>query len=401
MPNANPNTPLAINPPAHFADRLLAWFDTHGRHHLPWQFHQYDRANIYAVWLSEIMLQQTQVATVLNYFEPFLAKFPTVQDLACADWDEVAKSWAGLGYYARARNLHAGAKQLDDFIKTHSDFPQTLADWQAIKGVGASTAGAIMAMGVRDFGVICDGNVKRVLTRHQAIDADITKKDTDQAIWRLAHELTPTKNSGRYAQAMMDLGATICTRTKPKCDLCPVSQDCQARQQGKQTAYPVKSKATPKPHRHSLVVILRHQNQTLWLKRHSTDKANGIWEGLWCLPLATSSIDQSSAIATPAMLIPSLVAPQHAQIGELQVLTLVADYLNTTDKTKLAFLTPVKHTLTHLHWHLYPVIITIDEQTFTQINHALAQVQTPFKWCEQTAHLAIPTAMQKVLNTLK
>ena len=155
--------------------RLLDWFAINGRHDLPWQQHQTDTPNPYIVWLSEVMLQQTQVTTVLPYFARFMESFPTVQDLAAAEWDMVAEHWAGLGYYARARNLHKGAKQLVEVINETGDFPQTLAGWEAISGVGPSTAGAIMAMGLHRYGVICDGNVKRVLTRWAAIDGDITK----------------------------------------------------------------------------------------------------------------------------------------------------------------------------------------------------------------------------------
>ena len=156
-----------------FAPRLLDWFSDNGRHDLPWQQHQTDTPNPYVVWLSEVMLQQTQVTTVLPYFARFMETFPAVQELAAADWDLVAEHWAGLGYYARARNLHKGAKQLVEVIEETGDFPQTLAGWEAISGVGPSTAGAIMAMGLHRYGVICDGNVKRVLTRWAAIDGDM------------------------------------------------------------------------------------------------------------------------------------------------------------------------------------------------------------------------------------
>ncbi|BBI69554.1 hypothetical protein PKHYL_37450 [Psychrobacter sp. KH172YL61] len=228
-----------------FAPRLLDWFAENGRHDLPWQQHQTDTPNPYVVWLSEVMLQQTQVTTVLPYFARFMDTFPTVQDLAAADWDVVAEHWAGLGYYARARNLHKGAKQLAEIIDETGDFPQTLADWEAISGVGPSTAGAIMAMGLHHYGVICDGNVKRVLTRWAAIDGDITKSATTKELWALAERLTPTENSGLFAQAMMDMGATLCMRSKPACRLCPLQEDCLAHAEGRETDYPVKAKNSP------------------------------------------------------------------------------------------------------------------------------------------------------------
>lgn len=200
-----------------FAPKLIDWANAHGRHDLPWQQHRTDTPDIYAIWLSEIMLQQTQVATVKGYFSRFVQQFADVHSLANADWDEVANLWAGLGYYARARNLHAGARQLSDFVQTHGHFPNTLEQWCAIKGVGRSTAGAVLSMGVGVFGVICDANVKRVLARIFAVNAPIDKHE--KQFWHLATALTPVgKNidtayhSGRYAQAIMDLGALICQK---------------------------------------------------------------------------------------------------------------------------------------------------------------------------------------------
>ena len=265
-----------------FAPRLLDWFAKNGRHDLPWQQHQTDTPNPYIVWLSEVMLQQTQVTTVLPYFARFMESFPTVQDLAAAEWDMVAEHWAGLGYYARARNLHKGAKQLVAVIDETGDFPQTLAGWEAIFGVGPSTAGAIMAMGLHRYGVICDGNVKRVLTRWAAIDGDITKSATTKELWALAERLTPRENSGLFAQAMMDMGATLCTRSKPACLLCPLQEDCIAHAQGRETDYPVKAKKQPKPSKFSNALLIKDMDgKILWLQRPD----NGIWSGLWSLPL--------------------------------------------------------------------------------------------------------------------
>ncbi len=265
-----------------FAPRLLDWFEINGRHDLPWQQHQTDTPNAYIVWLSEVMLQQTQVTTVLPYFARFMASFPTVQDLATAEWDMVAEHWAGLGYYARARNLHKGAKQLVEVIDESADFPQTLAGWEAIAGVGPSTAGAIMSMGLHRYGVICDGNVKRVLTRWAAIDGDITKSATTKELWALAERLTPREQSGLFAQAMMDMGATLCSRSKPACLLCPLQDDCLAHAQGRETNYPVKAKKQPKPSKFSNALLMEDTDgKILWLQRPD----NGIWGGLWSLPL--------------------------------------------------------------------------------------------------------------------
>ena len=248
-----------------FAPRLLDWFAENGRHDLPWQQHQTDTPNPYIVWLSEVMLQQTQVTTVLPYFARFMESFPTVQDLAAADWDVVAEHWAGLGYYARARNLHKGARQLVEVIEETGDFPQTLVGWEAISGVGPSTAGAIMAMGLHRYGVICDGNVKRVLTRWAAINGDITKSATTKELWALAERLTPNENSGLFAQAMMDMGATLCVRRKPACLLCPLQEDCLAHAEGRETDYPVKAKKQPKPSKFSDALLIENvDGEILW-----------------------------------------------------------------------------------------------------------------------------------------
>lgn len=373
-----------------FASRLLAWFDTDGRHDLPWQYHHQSHANIYAVWLSEVMLQQTQVATVLNYFDKFMSRFPTVQDLANANFDEVAYLWAGLGYYARAKNLHQGAKQVSDFIERTGNFPQTLDEWQAIRGVGRSTAGAIMAMGVRRRGVICDGNVKRVLTRWAGIDGDITKQATDKALWILADALTPNQDSGKYAQAMMDLGATICTRTKPKCEYCPIQSDCTAHHQGNPTAYPVKAKKADKPHRHSLVFALTFGDERLWIKRTND---GGIWDGLYSLPMLMIGDDVNIPNDT------SSAKKQHKMMANAQPLSLAErQIIDVLPVIAIQAHKTIKHTLTHFHWHLSLINIELDETQYKNINHALTAVNATFVWQQDLTGLAAPKAMHKLMT---
>lgn len=379
---------------SNFAPRLLTWFATHGRHDLPWQYHHQDHADIYAVWLSEIMLQQTQVATVLGYFPRFIQAFPTVQELAKADWDSVAQLWAGLGYYARAKNLHQGAKQVADFIEKHGHFPQTLDDWQAIKGVGRSTAGAIVAMGVRGRGVICDGNVKRVLTRWAGIDGDITKSATDKQLWQLADTLTPIDDSGKFAQAMMDLGATVCTRTRPDCAVCPLSDDCTAHQNGDPTVYPVKTKKHPKPHRHSLTFMLNHHGKTLWIKRTSMG-GTGIWEGLYALPMLMvgddDKVDKFDDLACAKHLHDTYPNAQPLSLAEQQI-------FESLPNQPLSVSLCIKHTLTHFHWHLSLVTITIDDSLYDRLNHVLRAVCADFVWQDGHQGLGIPKAMQKLLT---
>lgn len=382
---------------ATFAPRLLTWFATNGRHDLAWQYHNADKSDIYAVWLSEIMLQQTQVATVSNYFPRFMAKFPTVQDLAQADWDEVASLWAGLGYYARARNLHAGAKQVAEYIATTGDFPQTVDEWQAVKGVGRSTAGAIVAMGVRGRGVICDGNVKRVLTRWAGIDGDITKTATDKVLWELADTLTPKKDSGKFAQAMMDLGATLCTRTRPNCQTCPLNADCTAHLNGNPTAYPIKAKKSAKPERLSLVFAIRFGGQLLWLKRQSP-KTTAIWEGLFALPMMMigEKLDKLpnetiSDLASAKLLHEHMPHAQSLSLAECQVF----DFL---PNSKLSIQKTIKHTLTHFHWHLSLIELNINDKLYHQLNDALTAINADFVWQANAKGLGIPKAMEKILK---
>ena len=392
-----------------FAPRLLDWFAENGRHDLPWQQHQTDTPNPYIVWLSEVMLQQTQVMTVLPYFARFMASFPTVQDLAAAEWDMVAEHWAGLGYYARARNLHKGAKQLVEVINETDDFPQTLAGWEAISGVGPSTAGAIMAMGLHRYGVICDGNVKRVLTRWAAIDGDITKSATTKALWALAERLTPRENSGLFAQAMMDMGATLCTRSKPACLLCPLQDDCLAHAQGRETDYPVKAKKQPKPSKVSNALLIKDTDgKILWLQRPD----NGIWGGLWSLPLQfVEKIDgKATAKNSEASDDKSLKVASNEKFYETEFTTAEQIINEWLDKRNLAAApinkaliddAPIKHSLTHFHWYLTPQSLTLANEQVTDLTKALQAAEININWLNASdaqATLGLPRAMVKILE---
>ena len=396
-----------------FAPRLLDWFARNGRHDLPWQQHQTDTPNPYTVWLSGVMLQQTQVMTVLPYFARFMASFPTVQDLAAAEWDMVAEHWAGLGYYARARNLHKGAKQLVEVINETDDFPQTLAGWEAISGVGPSTAGAIMAMGLHRYGVICDGNVKRVLTRWAAIDGDITKSATTKALWALAERLTPRENSGLFAQAMMDMGATLCTRSKPACLLCPLQDDCLAHAQGRETDYPVKAKKQPKPSKVSNALLIKDTDgKILWLQRPD----NGIWGGLWSLPLQfVEKIDgkvsgKTTAKNSEASDDKSLKVASNEKFYETEFTTAEQIINEWLDKHSLAAApinkaliddAPIKHSLTHFHWYLTPQSLTLANEQVTDLTKALQAAEININWLNASdaqATLGLPRAMVKILE---
>ena len=392
-----------------FAPRLLAWFNENGRHNLPWQQHQTDTPNPYIVWLSEVMLQQTQVTTVLPYFARFMASFPTVQDLAVAEWDTVAEHWAGLGYYARARNLYKGAKQLVEVIDESGDFPQTLAGWEAIAGVGPSTAGAIMSMGLHRYGVICDGNVKRVLTRWAAIDGDITKSATTKELWALAERLTPREQSGLFAQAMMDMGATLCSRSKPACLLCPLQDDCLAHAQGRETDYPVKAKKQPKPSKFSDALLIKNiEGEMLWLQRPN----NGIWGGLWSLPLQFIKKIDDKATAKPTHTITEklLEVASNEKVYETEFTTaeqIINEWLDKNQLVKKSISNtllddaPIKHSLTHFHWYLTPQSLTLNDKQATEITQVLQAAEININWLnadDAQATLGLPRAMVKILE---
>jgi len=260
---------------ADFATRLLEWFDTHGRHDLPWQQHK----DAYAVWISEIMLQQTQVATVIPYFERFMASFPDVAALADASLDDVFAHWSGLGYYARARNLHKAAGIIN--TEHGGDFPRTLEALTALPGIGRSTAGAILSIAHAVRAPILDGNVKRVLARRAAIEEWPGRPAVIRQLWELAESLTPQERVADYTQAVMDLGATLCTRSRPLCMHCPVSEDCNARIDGAQDRIPAPKPKTDRPRRSVCMLVVQNASGAILLERRPSA---GVWAGLFSLP---------------------------------------------------------------------------------------------------------------------
>ncbi len=268
MPKTKPQT--STNTP--FAKRLLKWFDQYGRKNLPWQ----KNITPYRVWLSEIMLQQTQVETVIPYFQRFIKAYPNVETLAAAKQDDVLHLWTGLGYYARARNLHKCAQTI---VKEYDGtMPASVAELTSLPGIGRSTAGAISSIAFQQTAPILDGNVKRVLARFYAITGWPGNKKVEQALWEKAELNTPSKRTHHYTQAIMDLGATLCTRTKPNCTHCPMEIDCLALKQGKQTDYPGKKPKKEKPTKHTQMLIIRSPSGELLLKQRPQ---KGIWGGLW------------------------------------------------------------------------------------------------------------------------
>lgn len=266
-----------------FAAAVIAWQSRHGRHDLPWQRSR----DPYAIWVSEIMLQQTQVATVLAYYGRFMARFPDLAALARADLDQVMALWSGLGYYSRARHLHRAAQVIHE--RHGGLFPTRFEDVLALPGIGRSTAGAIMAFAYGARYPILDGNVKRVLARIEGIEGYPGEKDVADALWRAAERLLPKRSIEAYTQGLMDLGAMVCLR-RPNCGVCPVRQSCTAHRTGRIAAIPSPRPRKTVPHRRTTMLVLEHRGAVLLEKRAPT----GVWGGLWCLPEIDSDADAAS-----------------------------------------------------------------------------------------------------------
>ena len=276
----------ATAPPRPFAARIGAWQRRHGRHDLPWQ----QSRDPYRIWLSEIMLQQTQVATVLPYYERFLAAFPDVRSLAAAPIGRVLELWAGLGYYRRAHHLHAAARAVVD--RHGGSFPRTPDELAALPGVGRSTAAAIAAFAFGVRGAILDGNVKRVLARHRGIEGFPGEAAVEKQLWVVAEALLPVRGIESYTQGLMDLGATVCTRSGPRCDACPVAGDCVARAQGHVDRLPSPRPRKSVPKRELKVLLIERAGELMVERRPAT----GIWSGLWSLPELPADADVADAL---------------------------------------------------------------------------------------------------------
>jgi A/G-specific adenine glycosylase len=271
--------------PTEFSRRLLAWYSQHGRHHLPWQ----RDAIPYRVWVSEVMLQQTQVVTVIPYYERFMARFPTIESLASAPLDEVLHLWTGLGYYARARNLQACAHVL---VAQHGGiFPLKIDDLIALPGIGRSTAGAILALAAGQRHPILDGNAKRVLARVYGIAGDPGSAAVIAALWAQAEVCTPNDRISEYTQAIMDLGATLCTRQRPACTVCPMNADCVASRQCRQSELPGKKPKRLRPSREATLLIAEMINRGSCAVFVQQRPRSGLWGGLWSPPQFESEQD--------------------------------------------------------------------------------------------------------------
>ena len=314
--------PIESLSPKRFSQALLAWYDQHGRQDLPWQHPR----TPYQVWISEIMLQQTQVATVIPYFERFMERFPDVQTLALAEQDEVLHLWTGLGYYARARNLHKCARQLLENYQ--GEFPNTVDEVATLPGIGRSTAGAILAQSRGVRAAILDGNVKRVLARYHAVPGWPGKKPVETRLWELSEHYTPDTRLADYTQAIMDLGATLCRRGTPDCGACPLNRGCQAHANDNPQDYPGKKPKKALPVRATTMLILRDPTGRVWLEQRPQQ---GIWGGLWCFPQTETEHPLAEALSARAF--SAVDAPQP--------------------------LASFRHTFSHYHLDISPLEVTV------------------------------------------
>ncbi len=310
-----------------FSTKLLDWFDREGRHDLPWQ----RQVSPYRVWISEIMLQQTQVGTVIPYYNRFMSAFPTIRDLAKAEMDAVLHHWTGLGYYARARNLHKTAVTL---VAEHDgEFPQTLEQLTALPGIGRSTAGAILAIAMNKRAAILDGNVKRVLARFHEIEGWVGSAAVLRAFWEKAEEHTPDSRVADYTQAIMDLGATVCTRGKPECHRCPLQADCRALANHTTSQYPASKPRKKLPVKTTVMVLVELPSGEIYLEKRP---ATGLWGGLYSLPQLDST-DQLTAFLD--------------QFGQ------------RASQDTGTVMNPFRHTFSHFHLDIQPIRVKLVAST--------------------------------------
>jgi A/G-specific adenine glycosylase len=314
---------------AGFSEALLQWHGQFGRHDLPWQHPR----SPYRVWVSEIMLQQTQVQTVIPYFTAFMARFPTLPDLAKASESAVMNAWAGLGYYSRARNLHQAAKIC---MAGHGgELPRDFDGLLALPGIGRTTAGAILSQAHGQRFAIVDGNVKRVLTRFFAIGGDAASALVSKQLWLVAESLLPETRMADYSQAIMDLGATLCTRSKPACAQCPLSLQCQARQSGTVLLFPGRKAIKKIPQREKYFLIMISAADEILLERRP---ANGIWGGLHSLP-ETDDSDSATRLArqyAAKFKAPDALAPMEHVFSHFRLTLRPLLYADCTQKTQIA-----------------------------------------------------------------
>jgi len=348
--------------PSSFQKLILNWFDKHGRKHFPWQHNK----TPYRVWISEIMLQQTQVNTVIPYYQTFMQHFPDLKSLANAPLDQVLHLWAGLGYYTRARNLHRAAKMVME--QFNGQFPDNLAAIQTLPGIGPSTAGAIFSIALNQPAAILDGNVKRVLARFQGIAQSIKDKNTVDELWKWAKHYIPSKRCADYTQAMMDIGATVCTRSNPQCNLCPLNKHCIAYHQNMTHLIPVKQATKTLPVRTATFLILQHKGQVLLHKRPPM----GIWGGLWSFPeIAGEPVNEN-------------------------IRTYCKQQLKL-DVHPFNLLPSFRHTFSHYHLDIHPAIIPVKRLPIRIMEDELQIWYNP----DEPKSLGLPKPIQVIMRELK
>jgi A/G-specific adenine glycosylase len=343
---------------ATFSQRVIAWQRREGRNDLPWQL---DR-NPYRVWLSEVMLQQTQVATVLAYFDRFVSRFPDLASLAAAHVDDVFAVWSGLGYYSRARNLHRCAQQV---VSQHGgEFPRSAAQLETLPGIGRSTAAAIAVFCFGERVAILDGNVKRVLSRVEGFDGDLSQAAALRELWRLAEGRLPERDVDGYTQGLMDLGATVCSQRAPRCVVCPVATVCIAKAQGDVQRYPVRGRRIQRSQRANTLLWLQRGESSWLVQRPDT----GVWSGLWSLPeFSNPAQAQETADSWPAT---------------------------------LEWLPTIRHTLTHFDWELTPLRCVLSADLGAAPLQAIEAALPAGRWWprEQALALGLPTPIRRLLD---
>lgn len=338
-----------------FQQKILSWFDLNGRKNLPWQL----EATPYKTWLSEVMLQQTQVSTVIPYFNRFIQAFPDLASLAEAPLDSVLQHWSGLGYYARARNLHKTAIEIH---YNNAGFPDDLDSLMSLPGIGRSTAGAILSIAFNQNHPILDGNVRRVLARYFAISGWTGHAKISNELWKIATRLTPVERCADYTQAMMDLGATLCTRSKPRCDECPIQSGCLARIENKVKLLPTPKPAKALPVKSIVFLIMKDERGLVLLEKRP---ATGIWGGLWSLPEFESLLSIES----------------YCEQNNISIIS-----MQQQDERR--------HTFSHYHLDYTPVEVKIENLT----NNVMEANQSVWYKVEQIDSLGLATPIKRLLQ---
>jgi len=340
---------------------LLNWFDQYGRKDLPWQ----QDTTAYRVWLSEVMLQQTQVKTVIPYFEKFTQRFPTVNQLADSSEDEVLHLWTGLGYYARARNLHKAAKIVTE--QYNAELPATQDELEALPGIGRSTAGAILAIAYHEPASILDGNVKRVLARYKGIEGWPGQKSVADKLWEITEALSPQLRIADYTQAIMDMGATLCVRSKPRCEECPFETDCYARQRDALASLPGKKPKTIIPVRSTTMLIIESNTGEFLLHKRPSQ---GLWGGLWSFP----------------------------ECSEPEIGNKLLDLCIAEDAKKTQLPT-FRHTFTHFHLDISPLVVKSDSKHQTNV---ISESESSLWYStEKPQEIGLTRPVTKILAQLK